>query len=158
ARTRAGLGRIARADRSAADGSRVADRVLARQARPIALIERAGIAVVGAGRPVRLEGVRRAEIARPRAGLGGIAIPRHGAADGPRGTPPTARAGRARSRAGLGRIAPTCRRATHGAGIADRVLATDIRPVTPVGGAGVAVVRAGRSARLDRVGRTRGRG
>src|SRR5439155_330544 len=69
ARAGAGLDDIAGPRRRAAHRARVTGRVLARIAAAVALIERARIAVVGAGRSARLLGIRRTRGAGPRAGL-----------------------------------------------------------------------------------------
>src|SRR5207253_2653794 len=52
ARAIARLGDVASAGRGAAEDAGVAGRMLTEIARPVALIERAGVPVVGAGRPV----------------------------------------------------------------------------------------------------------
>src|SRR5205823_2099397 len=81
ARARAGLGEVTLRRRRAADRARVAHRVLAVDARAVALVQGAGVAVVGTGRPARLPrtvgGTRRA---RAGAGLGEIAFAGGGAA------------------------------------------------------------------------------
>src|SRR5206468_2053915 len=73
---------IARTRRSAALGPRVARRVLARRARAVALVQCAGVAVVGAGGSARLEQVGWAVGGRARAVLGGVAQVHGGTADG----------------------------------------------------------------------------
>src|SRR5205823_2851894 len=81
ARPGAGLRDVALARTRTADRGRVARRVLAVGAGAVALVEGAGVAVVGTGRPARLPrtvgGTRRA---RAGAGLGEIAFPGGGAA------------------------------------------------------------------------------
>src|SRR5439155_1443235 len=100
--------------------------VLAESAAAVAGIRGADVAVVRAGRPVRLEGVGRAGGAGAGAGLGEVALAR--------------------------------RRTAHDARVARRVRARRARAVAHVGGAHVAVVRAGRPVRLDGVGRAGGAG
>src|SRR5438067_1157804 len=77
----AALGNVTFGGRRAADRARVARRVLAVDARAVALVQGAGVAVVGTGRPARLPrtvgGTRRA---RAGAGLGEIAFAGGGAA------------------------------------------------------------------------------
>src|SRR5439155_338161 len=81
ARAGAGLGEIAFAGGGAADRAPVARRVLAAGAGAVALVQGAGVAVVGTGRPARLPrtvgGTCRA---RAGAGLGEIAFAGGGAA------------------------------------------------------------------------------
>src|SRR5207249_2192279 len=81
ARARAGLGEVTLPRRRAADRARVTHRVLAAGAGAVALVQGAGVAVVGTGRPARLPrtvgGTRRA---RAGAGLGEIAFAGGGAA------------------------------------------------------------------------------
>src|SRR5207249_7169517 len=110
----AGLGDVAPVDRRAADCGRArVQRVLAVDARAVALVERAGVAVVGTCGPVRLPGasVCRTRSARARAGLGKITLPGSGATDGAR--------------------------------VAHRVLAGGASAVALVQGAGISIVRAG---------------
>src|SRR5262249_20138785 len=64
ARTVAALGDVAGAGRRAADGARVAGRVLARGAAAVALIEGTRVSVVRAGHPGRLQGVGGTRAAR----------------------------------------------------------------------------------------------
>src|SRR5205823_9143002 len=81
ARPVAALGHVAFAPDRAADGARIARRVLADGAGAVALVQGAGVAVVGTGRPARLPrtvgGTRRA---RAGASLGEIAFAGGGAA------------------------------------------------------------------------------
>src|SRR5438067_13535200 len=81
ARAGAGLGEVTFGRGRAADRARVARRVLAVDARAVALVQGAGVAIVGTGRPARLPrtvgGTRRA---RAGAGLGEIAFAGGGAA------------------------------------------------------------------------------
>src|SRR5204863_5199584 len=146
ARARTGLGGIALPGRRATDRPRVPRRVLAGRARSVALVQRADVAIVRAGRSARLQHLGRAGGARARAGLGNVALARRRAADAPgvpggmraRGARPAAdvprahaaivRAGRparledigdarrARARAVLRNIALVGRRAAHRAG------------------------------------------
>src|SRR5262249_11730292 len=79
---RAGLGHVAGAGFGAALRPGIARRVLAGVAAPVALIERAGVAVVGARRPARLLLIARAGLAgQPRAHLRHVALARRRAAD-----------------------------------------------------------------------------
>src|SRR5436309_1204279 len=81
ARARAGLGEVTLRRRRAADRARVAHRVLAVDARAVALVQGAGVAVVGTGRPARLpRTVRGTRRARAGASLGEIAFAGGGAA------------------------------------------------------------------------------
>src|SRR5207249_3051389 len=133
----------------------VARRVLTGVVGPVALVERAGIRVLGARRGARLLLVARAGRARGAgAGLGLVALARRRAAD--QGARPhhVARAGGAGTGAGLVGIAHVARAvAADRAGVARRVLTRIARAVAGVGRTGVAVVRAGRAGRLLHVGR-----
>src|SRR5439155_441093 len=79
-RSRTGLCHVALARGRAAHGTPVAGWLLAGVVRAVALVERAGVAVGGAGRPARLLAVGGAGAARARAGRGGVTLPRRGAA------------------------------------------------------------------------------
>src|SRR5438876_2594876 len=157
--------------------------MLASDVAAVALIEGARVAVVGTRRTVRLFGVGRARGARAGAGLGQVALARRSTAHGPGvarrmlasdvaavalvegawiavgGTRRTVRllgvgrTGAARAGAGLGQVALARRGATLRPRVARRMLAERAAPVTGVGGARVAVVRARRSARLLGIGR-----
>src|SRR5439155_1582403 len=81
----AGLRRVAGARRCAAYRAAVASRMLASRARPVALVERARVAVVGAGRAARLHGIRRAGGAGAGAVLRHVALAGRRAAHGARG-------------------------------------------------------------------------
>src|SRR5206468_1496897 len=145
-----GLGHVTLVDRGAADGARVARRVLARVAGAVALVQRAGIGVRRAGRPERLLGVGRARGARARAGLSGVALARGRAAGGAR----VARrvlAGGARAVALIEGARVAIVRAGR-AGVASGMRARRARAAAHVGGAGVAVVGAGGAPRLAEVG------
>src|SRR5207247_9222528 len=118
---RASVGEVALVDRRAALRAGVPRRVWAGRGieGAVAHVGGAGVAVVRAGRPRRLDGVSRA--------------------------------GGARSRAGLREVALVDRCATHRARVARRVRAERVAGATVarVGGADVAIVRAGCPRRLD---------
>src|SRR5436309_14234237 len=80
----AALGNVTFASGRSTHGARVARRVLAGVADAVALVERAGVAVGGAGRPARLLGVGRAARARPVAAGGHVTFVPGGAAAGAR--------------------------------------------------------------------------
>src|SRR5439155_1371438 len=94
--------------------------------------------------------------ARPRAELGRIALAGGGAAQGRGGEEGVGGTGGARAVAGLGHVAVPGRRPAHHPRVARGVLAGDVRAVARVGRARVAVVGAGRAARLLRVRRAVG--
>src|SRR5438552_10692410 len=157
-----------------------------RRARAVADVARAGVAVVGARGPVRLEGAGRAAGAGVGARLGPVARPRGGAAhragvpgrvragvraavaliQGARvgvgragragGLLDVGRAGGARAGAVLGDVALPRRGAAHGARVPGGMRARGTRAVAHVGGAGVAVVRARGPVRLEDVRRAGG--
>src|SRR5436309_3321145 len=102
------LVRVAGAGRGAAERARVARRVLASVACPVALIERAGVAVARARRPRRLLRVGRAARAVARAVLGQVALAGRHAADGARRGEAVGGAGRARARAGHSHVDDIC--------------------------------------------------
>src|SRR5438552_13206130 len=142
----AGLVHIAEAGGGTADGPGVPRRVLAVVAAAVALVEAARIAVVGARRPRRSLGVRRAAGARAGAVLARITLSRRGAADRGRRLESVRRARRARAGAGLVDVAEAGGRPADCPGVPRRVLA--------VAAAAVALVKAARIA----VARTRGTG
>src|SRR5207253_1680806 len=115
ARAAAGLRHVARPGRRAADRPRVPRRVLAGHVRPVALVERARVAVGGAGRAVRLLGIGRAVRSVPRAALREVAVARRCTADRARGEEAVGRAAPARPGAGLRRVAAAGRGAARGA-------------------------------------------
>src|SRR5439155_1193722 len=130
ARARAGLVHVADPGRRATHGPGVDVRMAASGERAVALVAAAVVAVVGARRPGRVLRVARAGGTRAGAVLRRVALARRGAADGRRGLEGVGRAGGARARAGLVHVADPGRRATHGPGVAGRVLASVVRPVT----------------------------
>src|SRR5439155_13596969 len=132
---------VARACRSPAHGAGVPGGVLARIARAIAGVRRARIAVVRAPGAGAHLGVARAGRARARAVLGGIALPRGGAAHDEARQEAVRRTGTARPVACLVHVAGAGRRAADRARVPRGVLAGVVRPVAGVGGARVAVVR-----------------
>src|SRR5207249_11534834 len=85
ARARAGLVHVAGAGRSPAHHARVAGRVLAGVAGPVARVRRAGVAVVGAGRAVGLLGVGGARGAAAGAEVVEVTLAHRRAADRRRG-------------------------------------------------------------------------
>src|SRR5437870_5286758 len=128
ARARAGLVHVAHPGRRPAHRPGVPRRVLAGVARPVALIERARVAVGGARRARRLLGVRRAAGARPGAVLRRVALARRGTAHRARRLEAIGRADRARARARLVHVAHPGRRPAHRPGVPRRVLAGVARP------------------------------
>src|SRR5207253_1820001 len=168
-----------------AHGAGVPGGVLARIARAIAGVRRARIAVVRAPGAGAHLGVARAGRARARAVLGGIALPRGGAAHDEARQEAVRRTGTARPVAclvhvaGAGRraadrarvprgvlagvvrpVAGAGRRTAHRARVPGGVLADDVRPVAGVGGARAAVVGArgaGRRLVVRRTARPRAR-
>src|SRR5439155_5553996 len=101
----AGLRHVAGAGRRAAHRAGVARRVLAGVLAPVALIERARVAVVGARRPARLLCIRGTRGTRPRTGLRHVALARRGATHGGRRLEAVGRARIARTVAGLRHVA-----------------------------------------------------
>src|SRR5439155_8083534 len=103
----AALGGVAEARRGAADGPGVAGRVRARGGAggAVAHVGGADVAVVRAGRPRGLDRVGRAADARPRAGVGEVALVDRRPAHGAGGREPVGGAGAARAGAGLGHVA-----------------------------------------------------
>ena len=162
-------------------------RVLACHVSAVAPIERAGVPVVRARRPVRLLPVSRARRRRPRARLRLIALACYRTTGCPSipcrvlachvrsvapieraDVPvvrtrrpvrllPVSRARRRRPRARLRLIALACRRTTSRPSVPCRVLARHVRSVAPIKRAGVPVVRARRPVRLLPVSRARRR-
>src|SRR5581483_4580220 len=152
ARPGAGLGDVAHAGRRATDGASVARRMLAGDARAVALVHGARVAVVGACAsrgPLRVGGA-----ARPAAGarLRRDAVVRGRATDRARRREAVGRAARARSGAGLRHVTGARRRPAHRPGVPGGVLAGDAAAVALVHGARVAVVGARRAGGLLRVG------
>src|SRR5205823_6100640 len=152
----AGLVHVAEAGGGAADRAGVPRRVLAVLAAPVALVEAARIAVVGARRPRRSLGVRRAAGARAGAILARITLSRRGAADRGRRLESVRRARRARAGAGLVDVAEAGGRPADCPGAPRRVLACHARPFALVGAARIAVGGARRPARRFGVGRAVG--
>src|SRR5207253_2712911 len=149
------LGQVAGPGRGPALGPAIARRVLAGVVGPVALVERAGLRVLGARRAARLLLVHRAGLARDAgAGLDLVALAHRRPAD--KGARPhhVARAGSAGAGAGLVGIAYVARAvAADRAGVAGRVLTRIARAVAGVGRTGVAVICAGRAGRLLPIGR-----
>src|SRR5439155_1242510 len=134
------LVRVAGAGRGAAERARVARRVLASVACPVALIERARVAVARARRPRRLLRVGRAARAVARAVLGQVALAGRHAADGARRGEAVGGAGRARARAGLRHVADIGHGPADGARRLERAAQGAARPCRPVGGALIALL------------------
>src|SRR5207249_3950650 len=158
ARARAGLVNVAGTGRSPAHRARVAGRVLAGVARPVARVGRAGVAVVGAGRAVGLLGVGGARRAAAGAEVVQVAFPHRGAAEGGRGLERIGRARRARAGAGLRNVADA-RGAPTGTASVARVVDAQRRgdaAITLIGRARVPIVGARGPRALDRVGGTSG--
>src|SRR5206468_511568 len=133
----------------------IARRVLAGVLGPVALIERAGLRVVGARRAARLLRIGWARLARhPGARLDEVTLaggrPAHRAA----GRNDVGRTALARSVAGLGQVALARRGATLRPRVAGRMLASDVAAVALVEGAWIAVGGTRRTVRLLGVGRT----
>src|SRR5204863_1611839 len=105
ARACAGLRRVAVPRRRAADRAGVARRVLAGDVGAVALIGRAGVAVVGAGGVARLHRIGWAGGSAPRAGLGHVAVAGRRAAHGARRLEGIGGTVVARAVAGLGDVA-----------------------------------------------------
>src|SRR5438128_10428785 len=99
--------------------------MLAGVAGPVALVGRAGVAVVGTGRARRLLGVGRTRLAGgPAAGLADVALARGRPADGQGGEDDVRRAGGRDAGADLVRVAEIARPgAADRAGVPRRVLA-----------------------------------
>src|SRR5439155_225764 len=143
-----GVADVARA--RVADRARVACRMLAGIVGPVALIERAGVAVVGARRGRRGLRIRRAGHARHAgAELLHVALAGHGAAHGGARRRQGRRAGRARPGAVLRRITVVPRaEVADRVRVAGRVLAGVAQPIARVERAGLPVVGARRAGRL----------
>src|SRR5439155_554852 len=99
------LRQVTLAGRGAAHRAGVPRRMRARRAAPVADVDRARVAVIRARRSARLDTVRGAAGARAGTGLGRVARPGGGAADGGRREEAVGRTARTRAGAGLGRIA-----------------------------------------------------
>src|SRR5438128_12167076 len=141
AASRAGLGHVAITGGGSADRARVAGWVLAGVARPVALIQRAGIAVGGAGGPGGLLRVGGTVVAHAVAALGEVALPGRGATDG--NALRIGWAGRIQPVTGLRRVAHARRSAAKGSRVTRRIAAearTHGRLDALVHGAGVVVV------------------
>src|SRR5438445_5096261 len=130
--------------------------MLAGVAAAIALVAAARIAVVGARRPGRRLGVRRAVGAAPRAVLGRVALARRRAAHHEARREGIRRARRARAGTGLVLVAGAGRGPAQRAGVPGRVLAGVVAAVALVAAARVAVVGARRPRRNLGVGRAGG--
>src|SRR5207237_1084970 len=156
ARAVTGLGHVAVASRRPAHRPRIPCRMLAVVAAAVALVAASRVAIVGARGTCGLLRVGRTGGARPRAELGRIALAGGGAAQGRGGEEGVGGTGGARAVAGLGHVAVPGRRPAHHPRVARGVLAGDVRAVARVGRARVAVVGAGRAARLLRVRRAVG--
>src|SRR5207249_434992 len=157
-RPRAGLRDVARSGRRTTHGARVPGGVLARRTGAVALVERAGVAVVGARGPGRRVRIGRAIGPGAGAGLLRIALPRGRTAHHGRGLEAVGGTGRGGAGAGLRDVTEARRGPADGPGVAGRVRARGGAggAVAHVGGADVAVIRAGRPRRLDGVGRAGG--
>src|SRR5207249_4893666 len=154
--TRTGLGDVAVPGRCAAHRPRIPCRMLAVIAAAVALVAAARIAIVGAGGPAGLLRVGRTGGARPRAELGGIALAGRGAAERRGAEEGVGGTGGARAVAGLGPVAGPGRRPAHRPRGARGLLPTRRPSDALVAAARVAVVGAGRAARLLRVRRAVG--
>src|SRR5438445_263562 len=130
--------------------------MLAGVAAAIALVAAARIAVVGARRPGRRLGVRRAVGAAPRAVLGRVALARRRAAHHEARREGIRRARRARPGTGLVLVTIPGGGAAHRPGVPRRVLAGVVAAVALVAAARVAVVGARRPRRNLGVGRAGG--
>src|SRR5205823_59332 len=119
-------------------------------ARAVALVERAGVAVGGARRARSLLRVGRTVRPVAWAVLRQVTFPCRRPALDTRGFKAVGRAGRARAGAGLGHVARTRRRA-HRPPVPCRVLTRDVGAIALVERAGVPVGGACRAARLVRV-------
>src|SRR5206468_51611 len=150
ARAGAGLGDVARTRYRPTRRARVTGGVLAGVVRTVALIQRAGVGVGGAGRQGRLLRVGRASRARARAVLRYVAHVRGRTADGAR-VPSRVLADGAGAVALVQGAGVAIVRA-GGARVARRVLADGAGAIALVQGAGVAVRTAGRPARFLDVG------
>jgi len=160
----AGLGYVALPGRGATDGTGVARVVHAcrRAHGAVARVGRARIAVVRTRRAGRPDGVGGTARARPRAGLGAVALVDGRATDGARRLEGIGRARGAGAGTRLRHVAGAGRRTAHRARVTRIVHACRCThgAVAQVRRAHVAVVGAARSRRLDRIGgtaRARGR-
>src|SRR5439155_975610 len=139
---------VAGTGRRAADGARIARRMLAGVARSVALIGAAWVAVVGARGPGRLLRVRRTRRTRAGAVLRRITLAAGRAAGGGRRLEAVVGTRAARPGAQLVEVAVARRGATDRAGVPRCMLAEVARAVAGVAGARVAVVGAERAARF----------
>src|SRR5439155_1427789 len=139
---------VAGTGRRAADGARIARRMLAGVARSVALIRAARVAVVGARGPGGLLRVRRTRRTGSGAVLRWITLAAGRAAGGGRRLEGVVGTRAARPGAQLIEVAVARRGATDGAGVPRCMLAEVARAVAGVAGARVAVVGAGRAARF----------
>src|SRR5207249_3839136 len=145
-----GITDVARAH--AAGRPRVPRRVLTRDARAVALVERAGVAVGGARRPRSLLRVGGAGRPVAWAVLRQVTFPCRRPALDTRGFKAVGRAGRARAGAGRGHVARTRRRTARRSRVPRRVLTRDARAVALVERARVPVPTRRSSDLLLRVG------
>src|SRR5206468_2075728 len=153
ARAGAGLVNVAGTGRSPAHRARVARRVLAGVAGPVARVRRAGVAVIGAGRAVGLLGVGGARGAAADAEVVEVAVVHRRAAEGRRGLERIGRARRARAGAGLRDVADA-RGAPTGTASVARVVDAERRgdaAIALIGRARVPIVGARGPRALDRV-------
>src|SRR5207249_4993673 len=134
--------------RRAADGARIARRMLAGVARSVALIGAARVPVVGTRRARRCLGIRRAVRAVPRAALRRVALAARRPTHGGRRLEGVVGTRAARPGAQLVEVAVARRGATDRAGVPRCVLAEVARAVAGVAGTRVAVVGAERAARF----------
>src|SRR5207253_661790 len=148
ARAVAGLGDVAVAGRRPAHRARIPRRMLAIVAPPVALVAAAGVPVGSAGRAARLLRVRRAVGPGPGAVLGEVALAGGRAADDARGLEAVRGTAGAGAGGGRGQGAVPGRRPAHRPRVPRGVLAVVPAAVAGVGRARVAVVGAGRAARL----------
>src|SRR5207249_2957410 len=118
----------------------------------VALIQRARVAVVGAGCSSRADGVGGTGRAVPGAEIGDVTDPGRCPTHDAGRCEAVRRARRPRAVAARGEVARAGGRPAHGAGVPRRVTAGGARAVAHVEGAGVAVVGAGRGRGLARVG------
>src|SRR5204862_210835 len=140
----AGLRDVTEARRGPADGPGVAGGVRARGGAggAVAHVGGADVAVVRAGRPRRLDRVGRAADARPRAGLGQVALVDRRPAHGAGGREPVGGAGAARAGAGLGHVAGVRGRAALSACRRERAVDVAAGAARPVVGSLVALLAA----------------
>src|SRR5207244_12949193 len=125
-------------------GPGVAGRVRARGGAEgaVAHVGGANVTVIGAGRPRGLDGVGRAGSARPRAGLGEVALVDRRPAHGPGRRDPVGGAGGARAGAGLRHVAEVPGRAALSARGRERAVGVAAVAGRPIVGAIVALLAA----------------